>query len=183
MGGLQDPSRSILGAQQKAYLKDQLSQAQSGGQTWKIIGQQVCGCAPCIAKLWNTTNSSQLALGCVLRSCLCSGMHATRASSMASRCVMLHHLASAAAAELSQGGTSGLIVTCAPAAAQVLFTRNCAYSAATFFQDQWEGCESRPRASFVPYPTGGLRRPCASLQRPASRAPTHGKQLLQAVRF
>jgi hypothetical protein len=29
------------------------------------------------------------------------------------------------------------------AAAQVLFTRNCAYSAATFFQDQWEGCESR----------------------------------------
>jgi alkaline phosphatase D len=56
-----DPSRSILGAQQKVYLKDQLAQAQSGGQIWKIIGQQV------------------------------------------------------------------------------LFTRNCAYSAATFFQDQWEG--------------------------------------------
>ena len=38
---MQDPTRSILGPQQKAYLFDQLSQAQSGGQIWKIIGQQV----------------------------------------------------------------------------------------------------------------------------------------------
>lgn len=47
MGGLQDPSRSILGAQQKVYLKDQLAQAQSGGQIWKIIGQQVICCVLC----------------------------------------------------------------------------------------------------------------------------------------
>jgi alkaline phosphatase D len=36
-----DPNRSILGANQKAYFKAQLSQAQSSGQVWKIVGQQV----------------------------------------------------------------------------------------------------------------------------------------------
>ncbi len=38
---LQNPTRTILGAPQTTYLKDQLSAAQ-GSQTWKVLGQQVC---------------------------------------------------------------------------------------------------------------------------------------------
>jgi phosphodiesterase/alkaline phosphatase D-like protein len=37
---LQDPNRTILGAPQRTYLKDQLSAAE-GKQTWKVLGQQV----------------------------------------------------------------------------------------------------------------------------------------------
>jgi phosphodiesterase/alkaline phosphatase D-like protein len=35
---VQDPNRTILGAAQRTYLKDQLSE---GKQTWKVLGQQV----------------------------------------------------------------------------------------------------------------------------------------------
>lgn len=38
---VQDPTRTILGATQKAYLKSQLTAA-NATHTWKIIGQQVC---------------------------------------------------------------------------------------------------------------------------------------------
>ena len=37
---LQNPNRTILGAPQTQYVKDQLSAAQ-GAQTWKVLGQQV----------------------------------------------------------------------------------------------------------------------------------------------
>ena len=100
MGGTQDPTRSLLGAQQKAYLKDQLSAAQSGGQIWKIIGQQVRSWAPRIVK---TSNKHLLtyvawlpaafALSCGLLACMRSGT-----LRMTSRCtVALHHPVSAAA--------------------------------------------------------------------------------------
>ena len=38
---VQNPTRTILGAPQTQYLKDQLSAGQ-GSQTWKVLGQQVC---------------------------------------------------------------------------------------------------------------------------------------------
>ena len=38
---MQNPTRTILGAPQTQYLKDQLSAGQ-GAQTWKVLGQQVC---------------------------------------------------------------------------------------------------------------------------------------------
>lgn len=36
-----DPARTILGSEQKAWLKSGLASAQSAGRTWKIIGNQV----------------------------------------------------------------------------------------------------------------------------------------------
>ena len=44
---------------------------------------------------------------------------------------------------------------------QVLFTRNCAYDAANFFADQWEGCELRLHDSPVPAPS--FRSVCMQL--------------------
>jgi alkaline phosphatase D len=40
LAAVNDPNRTILGAAQRTYLKDQLSAAE-GKQTWKVLGQQV----------------------------------------------------------------------------------------------------------------------------------------------
>ena len=101
--GLQDPSRSILGAQQKAYLKDQLAQAQSGGQIWKIIGQQVTGCPPRMNSTamgtHNVSHVKTLAVPALLH--LASGMH-SQSRSLSCRCVIR---TCPAAAALSMGST------------------------------------------------------------------------------
>ena len=55
----QNPDRTILGAPQKQYLKDQLLAA-NGKQTWKVLGQQVLfahRCDKASADQWDGTPS------------------------------------------------------------------------------------------------------------------------------
>lgn len=57
---VQNPNRTILGAPQKQYLKDQLLAA-NGKQTWKVLGQQVLFAHRCdkpSADQWDGTPAS-----------------------------------------------------------------------------------------------------------------------------
>ena len=58
---LQNPNRTILGAPQTQYVKDQLSAAQ-GAQTWKVLGQQVrtaALCLPCSSPCGNVPSHAR----------------------------------------------------------------------------------------------------------------------------
>ncbi len=64
---LADPSRELLGAEQEAWLGQQLSQSQARGARWRLIGQQVL-----FAPLWRNS------LGCVQSADYWDGYAATR---------------------------------------------------------------------------------------------------------
>ena len=84
---------------------------------------------------------------------MCLPLHAAL---LLKACLCRHSTACSPSAVSSQGGSNCL--TLVHSAAQVLFTRNCAYSAATFFQDQWEGCECQSSAGPVLQPA---HKPCS----------------------